>query len=278
MFSIFGRYLLRETLINWLGVTSVLLLILMSSRFARFLGDAASGELPGSAVFSLLGLAMVNYLTVLIPVGLLFAIMLSLGRLYRDSEMAAYMACGGGPGKLYRAYAWFAGVLVILLAVLSLFVSPWAARQSALVRAGAEHDANYSLFEAGRFTGTDNGNQVFYAREVSNTGQLRDVFVHSYEEQGQTSVVRATRGSQREAEETGYRTLVLHDGYRYQGAPGKAAYDIIAFAEHGIHLKPTAADISLAKQELWPTTKLLHADNPAAIAELQWRLSTPIMV
>lgn len=278
MFSIFGRYLLRDTLVNWFGAISVLLLILMSSRFASFLGDAASGELPSSAVFTLLGLAMVKYLAVLIPVGLLFAIMLALGRLYRDSEMAAFMACGGGPGRLYRAYAWLTGALLVVLTVLAIYVSPWALRQSAVVRAQAEHEANYSLFEAGRFKSTKGGDQVLYTREVGKDGQLHDIFIHSYDEQGRKTVVRAALGRQTQSEITGKRMLVLKDGYRYSGAPGEAAYDIIAFAEHGISLESSEAKVYIDQYRFWPSEKLWQSEAPGAIAELQWRISTPIML
>lgn len=275
MFSIIGRYLLRETLVNWLGVTGVLLLILLSSRFARFLGEAAAGKLPGEAVFSLLGLAMINYLTVLIPVGLLFAIMLALGRLYRDSEMTALMACGGGPARLYRALAWLSGAIMVLLAVLSLQVSPWAARQSAEVRQAAEHEASRNFFEAGRFKGTQDGRRVFYAEAVHSDGRLEDVFMHAYADSG-TVVVRAARGAQREADD-GRRELLLRNGYRYQGVPGEAAYDVVRFAEHGISMEPEAAGSVRLKRELLPTERLLASRDPRDRAELQWRLSVPLM-
>ena len=81
----------------------MLLLILMTNQFAQVLGDAASNLLPKEAVFLVMGLTSVQYLTILIPIGLFLAIMLSLGRLYRDSEMAALMACGIGPGGLTLA-------------------------------------------------------------------------------------------------------------------------------------------------------------------------------
>ena len=57
---IVDRYLARETALTWAAVTGVLMLILMSNRFALLLGDAAAGKLPRQTVFTLLGLASVN--------------------------------------------------------------------------------------------------------------------------------------------------------------------------------------------------------------------------
>ncbi|MDH3895206.1 MAG: LptF/LptG family permease, partial [Chromatiales bacterium] len=76
---ILDRYIMREVFRTWLGVTAILLFVLVTNQFARVLGKAASGELPKDAVFALLGLTSVQYVSVLIPVAVLIAIMLALG-------------------------------------------------------------------------------------------------------------------------------------------------------------------------------------------------------
>ena len=67
MLRVFDRYLLKEVIHGWLAVTVVLWLILVSNRLVRYLADAASGEIPGSVVFSLLGLKMIWYLVHVVP-------------------------------------------------------------------------------------------------------------------------------------------------------------------------------------------------------------------
>ena len=68
----------------------------MTNQFAEILGEAASDQLPKDAVFGILGLASLQYLTALTPIGLFLGVMLALARLNRDSEMSAIMACGIG--------------------------------------------------------------------------------------------------------------------------------------------------------------------------------------
>ncbi len=97
MIRILDRYIFREITMTWFGVTLVLLLILLTNQFARVLGDVAKGKLPKDAAFDVIGLSAAQYLTVLVPIGLFLSIMLALGRLYRDSEMPAMMACRVGP-------------------------------------------------------------------------------------------------------------------------------------------------------------------------------------
>ena len=102
MLRILDRYIFREIASTWLAVTLVLLAILLTNQFARVLGEVAKGKLPKGAAMDVIGLSAVQYLTVLVPIGLFLSIMLALGRLYRDSEMSALMACGIGPAALYR--------------------------------------------------------------------------------------------------------------------------------------------------------------------------------
>lgn len=106
MTRILDRYIFREIATTWLGVTGVLLMILLTNQFARVLGDVAKGKLPKNAAFEVIGLSAVQYLTILVPIGLFLAVMLALGRLYRDSELPAMMACRVGPAGIYRPLLW----------------------------------------------------------------------------------------------------------------------------------------------------------------------------
>src|ERR1041385_3865145 len=100
--GILQRYLLREAAGAWVAVTLVLLSIMLATRFARYLAVAASGKLPKELLLEVVGLSSLQYLMILIPVSLLLAIMLSLGRLYKDQEMTSMMACGAGSWRFYR--------------------------------------------------------------------------------------------------------------------------------------------------------------------------------
>ena len=96
MFRIFDRYLLKEVIVGWLAVSIVLCLILISNRLVRFLADAASGDIAANVIFRLLGLKMLWYMVHIVPFALALGVVLGLGRLYRDNEMAVMSACGVG--------------------------------------------------------------------------------------------------------------------------------------------------------------------------------------
>ena len=285
---ILDRYLFRETLDTWAAVTGVLLLILLASRFAFYLGDAASGRLPGSVVFTLLGLSVVNYLTLIIPLGLFLGVMLAFGRLYRDSEMVVLMACGVGIRDLYRPLMRLAGLLAVVLLALSLLVGPWAAEKSFLVRKQAEHEAEIAVFDAGRFKSTKDGSAVYYAEHVDQrTLSLENVFVQRIERikgpdgttmKERVSLITARSGKQETDPETGERRLVLRDGRRYVGTPGEPEFSVIHFAEHGIVIGVADPDYASKDPRLMPTRELLDASDHKRIAELHSRLGVPVSV
>lgn len=274
------RYVLIECIKTWLGVAAVLLVLTLGVGFARFIADAAAGELPVETVFTVAGFSLVENLQIILPVSLLLAIMLTVGRLCRDNEMAALAAGGVGLGRLYRPFGLFAIVLTGAAAWLSLFAAPQAVRSIEQLQ-GAGDAAFMQVVEAGRFTVIDNGNVVFYAGDIdTETGQMRDIFIRvrgrlGSDKPGET-VVTSERAVQERETASGRRTLVLHDGYRYEGVPGQSDYRVTRFAEHGIRIEmPAAAAQSdeIAEQD---TAALLARGDPAATAELHRRLGIPL--
>lgn len=271
MLTVIDRYLNREILLAWLGVTGTLLLIIMSHRFAGYLGDAASGDIPPEAVGSLVALSAVNYLVILIPVGFFLAILLALGRLYRDSEMAALMAVGVGPLQLYRGMSWLALPMVVLVAWLSLWVAPQAAEAANRVQDRAEQEARLGVFEPGAFRLLEDAEGVFYAANRSGEW-LQEVFIQG-EEEGEQVVIRADRA--RVERRDGERYLVLEDGLRYELIPGEAEMQRTRFERHGIRL-PTDPDSAPAEdRETRSTAALMVSQDPADQAQLHWRLAMP---
>ncbi|MDE2345704.1 MAG: LPS export ABC transporter permease LptF, partial [Gammaproteobacteria bacterium] len=272
---IVNRYLIRETVLTWAAVTAILMLIVLSNRFALLLGDAAAGRLPRDTVFELLGLASVSYFIVVIPVSLFLAVMLALGRLYRDSEMTTLMACGVGPAQIYRPLMGIALVLAVMLAALSLEVAPWAVRLTTIIRTYGKHTAQVGSFESGRFKVDQHGRGVLYAGGVSADGRaLQNVFIEGPDGQRQ-DVISASSGS-REVNDSGAGVLILRNGYRYEGTPGKPDYRIVKFAEHGIRIRPSVPTLGPEGYEAMATPKLLKSPTLAAASELQWRLSVPL--
>jgi Predicted permeases len=276
MLRALDRYLLREMTQVWAAVTTVLFLIILSHRLIHLLRDAAHGELPGSVVFTLLGLKAVSYLSLLLPAAFFVAAMLTLGRLYRDNEMTALGACGVSPAHLYRPLLLLAVPLSGLVAVLSLYLSPWASAHFDERREQALLSLEVTNITPGQFNELRRGEGVFFMASLSaDRKRLKDVFVY-VQHANKLHVASAARGYQEVNQATGDRYLVLEDGYRYEGVPGSADWRIMRFARHGVLIqerRPTSIRID---QDALPTAHLLGSSVSRYVAELQWRLSAPL--
>jgi lipopolysaccharide export system permease protein len=272
---IVDRYVIREIAKTCFGVTFVLLLILVGNQFARVLGRAAQERLTRDAVFELLWLSSIEYLTVLLPLALFFAVVLSLGRLYRDSEVTAMSACGIGPLRLCRPVLLFAGLLAALVAWLSFEVGPWVAYRTHLVKVEAKRQLRSAALVPGRFRIAPGGAIVFYARSADDDGTLRDVFIQRREGERVEAVI-AERAEQALSSDGSRRDLLLKNGRRYVGVPGSLDFYIVDFEEHGIPIILPSIEDYPEERETRGTAELLASDIPVDQAEFQWRLAAPI--
>lgn len=276
MFRILDRYIFREIAQTWLAVTMVLLFILLTNQFARVLGDVAKDKLPKDAIFQIIGLTALQNMTILVPIGLFISIMLALGRLYRDSEMPAMMACRVGVLGIYRPLSWVLMPLIAGVAWLAMDVGPWALTEIERIGLEARRQADLASIEPGRFTSDKTAGAVVYAEKVLGPGLVENVFMQRMAESGGVEVIIAERGEQRESDDPNTRFLVLHDGRRYEGVPGTSSFRIMEFAEHGIPYRlPGVKEPDLEPQAMH-TSQLLASSDRTLTAEFHWRFGIPL--
>lgn len=91
---IFRRALQREFAQTAAAVFVALFAILISTVLIRLLGQAAGGRVPADAVAALIGFGALAQLPTVLTLTLFIAILVSLSRSYRDSEMVVWFASG----------------------------------------------------------------------------------------------------------------------------------------------------------------------------------------
>ncbi len=273
---IIERYLFKEILQAFLAVTGILLVIYISNRFIRFLSEADAGTLAADAVLQLLLLKSVNAMVLILPLALYLAIMLALGRLYKDSEMTALAACGIGPARLLKNVLVFSVVFSSGVAAVSWHVAPWAEEKSSQLLDQAAATADLKGVAAGNFKEVNDGSLVFYIEDLSkDQSEMNNVFIHS-EKDGKQGIISAPIARHRIDPKTGDRFVVLMDGYRYEGTPGNADFKIVQYKEHAIRVEEKAIVHSQRKLAATSTATLWESDALADKAEIQWRMAMPI--
>ena len=273
---IIRRYILREIVLTLFAVTSVLLLIFFSTRFVRLLGDVASGSLPAELVFNVLGLELLRNLASILPLAIFFAVLLAFGRLYRDQEMIALNASGIGQIDITRMLLVLAPFIFILNGFLALYAAPWAAEHSAQIRHAAENRSELSLLSAGRFTESKDGNLIMYVESLSDDQrELENVFVQRRGSDSK-SILASNTGYRYIDENNGDEFMVMVDGYRYEGEPGKADYRITKFSKHAVRISEKEAPKVTVRRNATSSADLWQSKNLRDTAELQKRILLPL--
>ena len=272
---IFRNALLRELATMAVATFLVLLGIVITMLLVRLLGQAASGAITTSGVAALMGFAIINYLPVLFSLTLFISVLMALTRSYRDSEMVVWFSCGMSLTQWIRPVTLFAAPVVLIIALLSMVLSPWAVTQSEELRRRMDSRSDVSQVSPGVFRESRQAQRVYFVEEVSGQENLvANVFVSSVQH-GKQGVMVAARGFL-ETAENGDRFLVLLNGRRYEGEPGSADYRIYEFDRYAMRVEMFEGRAPRA-----PTTKalstpsLLRDPTPRNLAELSWRVGLP---
>ncbi len=275
------RYIARDLFASTLAVSFVLLLVVVSGRFVKYLAQAAAGQLDASVLLAVMGYRIPEFLVLIVPLGFFLGILLTYGRLYIENEMTVMTACGMSQGRLVSYTLAIAVIIAALAGWLSLYVTPDGLAKSEGLLLAQKQRAEIENILPNQFLVSEKGSGVTYTEEVTPDGELRRLFFaeRAYQESGRErlALVVAEKAFQwkGQPDEPGY--LVLENGYRIEGAPGEADYRVTHFAEYGQRLAITNEDRKptvdvLSTDQLWQSPSQSH------IAALQWRLSVPILV
>src|ERR1700684_1024100 len=216
--------------VNFIGVTVVMFAILFVNQVGVVRARAAQLQYQKGFVLELIGLGAAQNVAILLPFGLLLGIVLTFGRLYHDSEMAAAQACGVGVGRVAAAVWLLALPVTALIAWLNFDLSPRAAAAEAGLRNEAIRAGLNAPLEPGKFRSFSGGRIVVYARAAERNGDLTDVFVKRSEGLSVDTTV-ARRAHYTGSGEGAAETITLYDGERIEGTPGANRFRIMRFEQ-----------------------------------------------
>jgi lipopolysaccharide export system permease protein len=276
-FSIIDRYLLREFSVNLFAIVLVLWLIYIATRFARYLAQAAVGNLPSEVIFTLLGYSSLGALDILLPIAAFLAVMLALGRMNSDSELTVIAACGISSQRVMRNVLVFAASISVVVAVLSLVIVPDVLANRYELEQKAKVAADTSGLVAGNFKESKNGDWTFYAESLANDNQtMENIFIEIHR-QDRPMIFRAQQGQFEIDDNSGDKFLVLKNGYRYQGEAGQQDFIIAKFETHNLLVEKGGDKQVREKHKSLPTSILWDRASNKDLSELQWRIATAVM-
>lgn len=295
------RYLAKEVFTTLVALTSILLLIFLSNQVVIYLNRAASGIIPGMLVVQLMALELPNMLSLLLPLGFYFAILLAYGRLYADSEITVLKACGFG-GLL--PYSLLMGLIVAVITGAMVWNNPIIAYKRAKLLQTSGVKTLIQTIIPGRFRAINGGREVFYVQSMNNKHtRAENIFIARSvtkpvrkfsDEKSDSLSTNSTRLSDSQQAwdvlwadrayiETDKKSnldyLHLENGKKYLGFPGSLELQVASFKNSRSRIPNPDVTVKNDIRAV-PFADLLPYNNPDTkkAAELQWRISIPFMI
>ena len=145
------RHVLRQFALSVAAVAVVLVLVGLGGLLVDLMSEIARGKVPAALLLSQLGLRSVQVLPILLPLALFVGLLLAVGRLYADSEMAVFASIGVGPQQLWRPLLLIVLPVATMVALASLWLAPAGARIARDMIETANRSFLVAGLEAGRF-------------------------------------------------------------------------------------------------------------------------------
>lgn len=270
------RYLFGEFAQSTFAALVVLLIVMVGGAFTDVLTDITRGRVPAGMMLSQLGLVLLNWLPLILPLALMLGMMLAVGRLYRDSEMPVIASIGVGPRRMLKPLLLVAVPVVAVVALCSLWLGPLAESVSRQMINEANRNLLVAGLEPGRFTSIGKGGVVFVGNMSNDGSRFRRVFV--YRQSDDSLDVTTSSHGELTVGDDGQRYLVLNDGFEVQGPrAGGRDYKLLRYARNEVLMPAGEKKYDPNDPEVLPTTTLLTDPRREANAQLHFRLAPPLL-
>ncbi len=261
----------RRELARTFGATLVVILtIVLTSFLIRTVSQAASGRVAPQDVALLLGYVALGNVPSMLSLSLFIAIVVTLGRMYRDSEMAIWFASGVGLSRFVRPVLRMSWPVLLVVALALLLAWPWGNRNSLELRDRFRQRGDLARVAPGVFQSSGDGSRVFYIdRDSNDDASARNVFILA-QTAALESVTSAKSGSLQS--EGADRFLVLERGQRNEFSKASGERTLTSFDTYRI----LAGEKAVRAAESQPpkavdTIDLVRQPNLRNQGELAWR-------
>lgn len=280
------KYLRRDVFYTMLAVTIIVAGILLCNKFIRYLNYVANGTLPLDSLLYLILLQLPVFFTLLLPLGLFVGILLTYSRMYSDSEMTVLFASGMSQWQLLFMTLLYSSFIAVVVGALGIWLNPKFNLERNRLLESASANMAFHTIVPGRFQSSRDGTKVFYTEKLSaNKKILKNFFVAdqienaSQPEVQEWNIISARQAYNMHDQATGDDFIVASDGYRYKGVIGNLDFQVIKFAEYGMRINKLAKERTRGSEQNLSIVELfkLKAQQKKYMAELQWRLSLPLM-
>jgi lipopolysaccharide export system permease protein len=300
---ILKQYINREILRTCAAIAVVLVLIFISTRFIAYIKMAVDGVVPSATVFKLVAIEIPTIAGFLLPLSFFIAVLMTLGRLYSESEMAVIKSVGLSDYQIAKNILSAALVVSAIAALLSLWLNPWANETSQRLRLEGKAEAKLGAFFPGRFKENKGSTKVSFIESTNDAGEINNIFSVSglgpgskqvtiqVAASGRVTKVENGSNSKRVFEQNtsasdtqsnignqGVNYIALNNGLTYVLDLESNRWNVTQYGEYFMQVEKQAVDSLLLATKSESTIALFKLADKNAYAEIHWRLSAPLSI
>jgi lipopolysaccharide export system permease protein len=268
---LFDSTLRRELARNFGGTLVVILTIVLTILFIRTLGQAALGRVDPQDVALLLAYIALGNLPTMLAGSMFVAVVATLSRMYRASEMTIWFASGVSLQRFVRPVLQTSWPVLLVIALLALFAWPWQNERIGQLREVFERRSDLSRVAPGQFQSSGDGQRTFFFEgAASDTTSGRNVLIVA--SRGSVEAVTTARSGHIDSSDDG-RFIVLDKGQRNEQDASNGQKTLSRFES----FRSLAGERVVDPRETLPpkarpTLQLLREPSALNHGELVWRL------
>lgn len=277
---LFHSSIRQEMARSFAAALVVLCTIVLTILLIRTLGLAARGGVNPQEILLVLGYTVLGRMPSILTLALFISVVVSLSRMYRESEMVIWMSSGQTLVSFIRPILRFAWPVLLGVAVLVLLVWPWTNEQTQALRDRFEQRGDIERIAPGQFQVSADGQRVFFIdQDTASHSEGRNIFISNTKPDGRQTITSARSG--RIAWVNQKQMLILNNGQHLEvmpsTGPDPGILRVSQFQEYGVWIGKNASAGGAAQdvraQSSW---QLLRQPSAAGRAELGWRMGMPL--
>ena len=267
---------IRKEQVRSFGATLVVLItVVMTMMLIRTLGQATKGTVSPSDVMLVMGFTVLGQMSTILTLSLFVAVVGTLARMYRDSEMAIWFSSGQGLASMLRPILRFAWPIIAVIAALSLLVWPWSNQQIQQLRAQFEQRSDIDRIAPGEFQESSDGSRVIFIDKDRVSDEAANNIFLVERRQGREFVTSSKTAHVEQADD-GSRNAVLTAGQRLETDPATGQTKLTRFDVYKLRLEEGGAVRPYVTARSLSTLELIRNPSAVNLAEAGWRAGLPL--
>lgn len=275
MQDIVAKYLIKNILAIFFAIFFVIAILIIGNIFTLVLKSTLDQNLDISSLLSLVLIKSLRDIPLIINLSFFMAIIATLGKMSKDSEMTAINSLGIGDFRIILKIMPLIIAVATIVFVISMFLVPYSNVVKEIIIQKNANTSEFHLIKTRQFQKFAGENIVLYAGG-SDKNTLGNIFIYTKKNNDKNIILAEDGYRYQDDSENVY--IRLKNGSRYSGFLEQDDKKIIYFDSLDVKLIEggRATKTLKANTDGKSLSQLLNDPSSVNIAEIWWRISLPL--